>query len=76
MMDLFSTRFNRKLEVFFSVVLNPWAAAEDALQHPWDNLDIYAFPPFCLIRQVINKLMTSQNLRMTLVAPLWLHTEW
>lgn len=42
------------------MVPDPWAAAEDAFQHPWDNLNIYAFPPFCLIR----------------VAPKWPHAVW
>lgn len=50
--------------------------AEGALQHPWDNLEINAFRPFCLIRQVINRVMISQNLRMTLMAPLWPHAKW
>lgn len=76
MVDLFATCFNRKLEVFFSVVPDPWAVVEDALQYLWDNLDAYTFPPFCMIRQVINRVMTSRNLRMTLVTPLWPHADW
>ena len=67
--DLFATRHNRKLQVFFSAVPDPWAAAEDALQHPWDNLFVYAFPPFCLIRKVISRALVTPNLRMILVAP-------
>lgn len=39
--DLFATRYNRKLYVFCSVILDPWAVAEHALQHPWGNLDVY-----------------------------------
>lgn len=38
MKDLFITRY-KKLEVFCYVILDLWAAAEDALQHPWNNLD-------------------------------------
>lgn len=71
MLDLFATRFNRKLEVYCLVVLDPFAVAEDALQDPWDNLEVYAFPPFCLIRHVLNRMMGSKNFKMTLVAPLW-----
>ena len=74
--DLFATRHNRKLQVFFSAVPDPWAAAEDALQHPWDNLFAYAFPPFSLIRKVISRALVTPNLRMILVAPKWPQAIW
>lgn len=44
--DLFATRFNRKAEVYCSVVPDLFAMPEDPLQHPWDNLVVYAFPSF------------------------------
>ena len=74
--DLFATRHNRKLPIFCSAFPDPWAVREDAFQHPWDNLEAYAFPPFCLIRAVINRTMITPNFRLTLVAPLWPHAEW
>ncbi|XP_066958908.1 uncharacterized protein [Macrobrachium rosenbergii] len=67
--DLFATQYNRKLPTFFSVILDPWAAAEDAFQHSWDNLEVYAFPPFCLLRPVLSRVLVSMNLHMILVAP-------
>ena len=30
----------------FGRVPDPQAVFEDAFRHPWDNLDLYAFPPF------------------------------
>ncbi|XP_064086174.1 uncharacterized protein LOC135201227 [Macrobrachium nipponense] len=75
-LDLFATYYNKKLEVYCSVILDPLALAEDAFQHPWDNLEVYAFPPFCLLRQVLNRVVRSRNLKMTLVASLWLQAEW
>ena len=74
--DLFATRLNRKLPVYCSPVPDPMAALEDAFQHPWDGLDAYAFPPFALIRRVINRVLTSQTCRMTLIAPLRPQCEW
>ena len=74
--DLFATRHNRKLPIFCSAVPDPWALKEDAFQHPWDNLEAYAFPPFCLIRAVINRTLITPNFRVILVAPLWPHAEW
>ena len=44
--------------------------------HPWDGLEVYSFPPFTLIRRVLNRLMSSDRCRMLLVAPLWPHREW
>ncbi|XP_068240092.1 uncharacterized protein [Palaemon carinicauda] len=52
--DLFATRLNAQLPVFCSPVPDPVAAFEEAFQHPWDNLDVYAFPPFRMLRQVLN----------------------
>ena len=49
---------------------------EDAFQHPWDDLDLYAFPPFRLVGQVIARVRESSRVAMTLVAPLWPEKEW
>ena len=75
-LDLFATRWNTKLPLYCSLVPDPMAVMEDAFMHPWDGLEVYAFPPFALIRQVLNRLMGSQYCRMILVAPLWPHREW
>lgn len=72
----FATRFNRKLEVYYSVVPDFFAVAEGALQHSRDNLEVYSFPSFCLIHHVLNRVMISQILRMTLDAPLWPQAKW
>ena len=42
--DLFATCLNAKLPLYCSLVLNPQAVFEDAFRHPWDDLDLYAFP--------------------------------
>ena len=42
----------------------------DAFLQPWDGLQAYAFPPFALICQVLNKLRFSRGIVLTLVAPL------
>ena len=49
---------------------------EDAFRHLWDNLDVYAFPPFPLIGRVVARVRETPNLSMTLVAPLWPEKEW
>ena len=51
--DLFATCLNAKLPLHCSLVPDPQAVFEDAFRHPWDDLDLYAFPPFPLVGRVI-----------------------
>ena len=74
--DLFATSLNHRLPVYFAPAWDPMAAAVDAMLQPWDHLQAYAFPPFALLRQVINKFRRSERAELTLVAPLWPQKEW
>ncbi|MPC41874.1 hypothetical protein E2C01_035480 [Portunus trituberculatus] len=49
---------------------------QDAFSFLWDGVDLYAFPPFALIRRVLVRVRESQAVRMTLVAPLWPQADW
>ena len=68
--DLFATCLNAKLPLYCSLVPDPQAVFEDAFRHPWDDLDLYAFPPFALVGRVIARVQQSSRVAMTLVAPL------
>ena len=48
----------------------PGCVFQDAFRHPWDDLDLYAFPPFPLVGRVIARVA------MTPVAPPWPEKEW
>ena len=74
--DLFATSLNAKLPLYCSLVPYPQAVFEDAFRHPWDDLDLYAFPPFPVIGRVIARVRESSRVAMTLVAPLWPEKEW
>ena len=74
--DLFATCLNAKLPLYCSLVLDPQAVFEDAFRLPWDDLDLYAFPPFALVGRVIARIQQSLRVAMTLVAPLWPEKEW
>ena len=74
--DLFATCLNAKLPLYCSLVPDPQAVFEDAFRHPWDDLDLYAFPPFALVGRVIARVQQSSRVVMTLVAPLWPEKEW
>ena len=70
-LDLFATSLNKKFLLYCSLVPDPMGVMEDAFMHPWDGLEVYAFPPFCLIRRVLSRLILSRQCSMILVAPLW-----
>ena len=74
--DLFATCLNAKLSLYCSLVPDPQAVFEDAFHHPWDDLDLYVFPPFALVGRVIARVQQSSRVAMTLVAPLWPEKEW
>ena len=73
---VFATSLNYRFPVYVSPLNDPMAAGKDAFLQPWDGLQVYAFPPFPLIRQVLSKLRSSRGTLLTLVAPLWLQKEW
>ena len=74
--DLFATSLTARLPVYFSPASDPRAAGTDALLHPWDDLQAYAFPPIAIIRRVLLKLRSSRNCELTLIAPFWPQREW
>ena len=74
--DLFATLYNRKLKKYVSPFPDKEAVAVDALSISWDNLSAYAFPPFAILRKVVQKLEQSANCQMLLVAPHWPNQPW
>ncbi|MPC82885.1 hypothetical protein E2C01_077571 [Portunus trituberculatus] len=49
---------------------------QDVFSFLWDDLDLYAFPPFALIRCVLVRVRKSRTVRMTQVALLWPQPDW
>ena len=76
LIELLATSYNAKLPLYCSRVPDPEAVFKDAFRHPWDNLDLYAFPPFSLVGRVVARVRETPNLSMTLVALLWPEKEW
>ena len=74
--DLFITALNYRLPVYFSPLNDPIATGIDAFLQVWEGLQAYAFLPFALIRQVLNKLRMSKETLLTLIAPFWSQKEW
>ena len=74
-LDLFATRFNHKLPLYVSPVLDNQAFATDAFSMNLNYLHAYAFPPTILIPSVLNKIRQSQC-RIVLITPLWPQQAW
>ena len=74
--NIFAMCLNAKLPLYCLLVPDPQAVFEDAFRHPWNDLDLYAFPPFPLIGRVVARVRESLRLAMTLVAPLCPEKEW
>ena len=74
--DLFATRFNKKLPQFMSPVPDKEAWAVDALSRSWEDLDSYAFPPTPLIANVINKNISHNCQRIIVMALGWPNMSW
>ena len=75
MVDLFATRFNKRLPIYVSPVQDPEAMAVDALSLDWAPLISYAFPPFPILHRVIRKAR-DEKARMILIAPFWQAQPW
>ena len=74
--DLFATTLNYRCQTYFAPLRDSMSAGTDAFLQNWENLQAYAFPPFSMVRKVLNKARSSQNLELTLIAPYWPQKEW
>ena len=67
---LLATSLNAKLPLYCSLVPDPQTVFKDAFRHPWDDLDLYALPPFPLVGRVIARVRESSRVAMTGRTPL------
>ena len=74
--DMFATVHNMHLPQFMSPVPELRALAIDALSQDWQGRLMYMFPPFPLISKVIQKLNTTQEGEVILIAPWWPSQPW
>ena len=73
--DLFATRFSKRLPLFVSPVPDPQAWEVDALSIQWSNLLGYAFPPIAMLERVLKKARLERA-TLILIAPLWESRPW
>lgn len=73
--DLFASNQNTKCTRFFSWKPDPYSEAVDAFTVSWENLKLYAFPPFSLLPRVLQKLQVD-NAEGLVIAPNWPTQPW
>lgn len=75
MIDLFATRFNKKLPLYVSPVPDQEAVWVDSLSRSWNGLTAYAFPPAPILPLVLQKV-AKESCTVILIAPFWPKRSW
>ncbi len=73
--DLFASRLNARLDCYVAWRPDPYACFIDAFQMSWCGLNAYAFPPFSVLTQVLQKTRKERP-NLILVAPNWPTKPW
>ena len=72
---LFASRLNYQVKPYVAYTSDPGAYAIDAFCLSWRTLQFYAFPPFCLIQRVLEKVKEEQATGL-IVVPYWATQAW
>ena len=73
--DLFASRINKQLPVYFSYHPDGNALGINAFAHVW-NMFVYIFPPFNLITRILRKLKEDKTEKAILIVPRWTVAPW
>ena len=68
--DLFASRLNKKLPIYYSEGPDPFASNFDAFCNPWPN-SVYAFPPIKLGENFIARFLQLNIEFGLLICPFW-----
>ena len=74
--DLFASRLSHQIKTYVSWRPAPLSQAADAFQQNWFHKSLYAFPPFCMIPNVLSKVRKEKVPMMILVTPAWPSQLW
>ena len=74
--DMFATVHNTHLPQFMSPIPEPRALAIHALSQDWQGRSMYMFPPLPLLNKSIQKIRSTQEGEVILIAPWWPSQWW
>ena len=67
---------NYRLSRYMSPCSNDEAEDVDALEAPWPDETLYAFPPVCILKKVLQHPKVKTRFRIILVVPWSTHASW
>ena len=67
--DLFASRLNHQLPQYIAWRLDPFSQGTDVMHHDWSQDYLYAFPLFCLISRILQKVRQERTPSMSLTTP-------
>lgn len=73
--DLFASRLNHQISCYVSWKPDPEASFIDAFSITWDKQFFYAFPPFSVIGQCLQKIQTD-SAGGFMIVPMWPTQSW
>ena len=73
--DLFASRLNHQLKPYIAYRPDPGALAVNAFHISWKEDTSYAFPPFCIIQRVLQKINIDQATGIIII-PNWPTQTW
>ena len=74
-LDLYASRWNHQVPLFYSWQAQPGSLGSDALQQTWRKAGNYAFPPFCLISKTLHKVLRDK-IQAIIITPTWPTQVW
>ena len=73
--DLFASRINYQIKPYISYSPDPEIIPINAFHHSWQGYQFYAFPTFCLISQVLQKIQKEKSEELVII-PKWPTKSW
>jgi hypothetical protein len=73
--DLFASWLNYQVKPYVAYTPDPEAYAIDVFHLSWRMYKFYAFPPFCIIHRVLQKVKKDQATGL-IVVPYWPTQAW
>lgn len=73
--DLFASAQNYKCSRYASWKLDPFSEIVDSFTFSWKTVYFYAFPPFCLITKVLEKIRADKATGIVVI-PYWPSQPW
>ena len=73
--DMFTSRLTKQIPIYASWFPDPKSSLIDALTIDWNNIFIYAFPPFGIIWRMLQSIQEECQ-KAVVIFPLWTTRSW